>query len=88
MISELEIPTHNQGNMLDLSFATNSLVAAGVKFSIPREFDVTSDYKPLLISFPVERQNAYPVPKPRLATIDEKISETLLGTQLIDLAPL
>ncbi|EED12096.1 hypothetical protein TSTA_001670, partial [Talaromyces stipitatus ATCC 10500] len=44
LISDIDYPTHERGNVLDLSFASSPLALAGAKASIASHLDATSDY--------------------------------------------
>lgn len=48
LTSEIDIPTHKQGNVLDLAFTSSSLMALGVETSVAIHLDITSDHYPLL----------------------------------------
>jgi hypothetical protein len=47
-ISEIDIPTHDKGNTLDLTFASGSLALAGARTKVASHLDATSDHRPLL----------------------------------------
>lgn len=44
LISEIDKPTHIRGNVLDLCFGSNQIVAAGTLATTQGELDVTSDH--------------------------------------------
>lgn len=48
LISEIDRPTHNCGNVLDLCFGSSQLVARGTIATVREDLDVTSDHLPLL----------------------------------------
>ncbi|EED15696.1 hypothetical protein TSTA_051320, partial [Talaromyces stipitatus ATCC 10500] len=48
LISDIDCPTHERGNMLDLSFASSPLALAGAKTSIASHLDAISDHQPLI----------------------------------------
>ncbi|KAI1003550.1 hypothetical protein K3495_g4658 [Podosphaera aphanis] len=52
LISELDTPTHNRGNVLDICFASNQLIARRTSATVQSDLDATSDYLPLLITVP------------------------------------
>ena len=49
LILEIDNPTYNKGNILDLILALNSLALSGASVVVVIYLDVTSDYLPLLI---------------------------------------
>jgi endonuclease/exonuclease/phosphatase (EEP) superfamily protein YafD len=51
-ISEIDVPTHNKGYVLDLAFASSSLALAGIYTKISTHLDATSDHRPLLTTMP------------------------------------
>jgi endonuclease/exonuclease/phosphatase (EEP) superfamily protein YafD len=51
-ISEIDIPTHDQGNTLDLTFASSTLALAGASTRVASHLDATSDHRPLLTILP------------------------------------
>lgn len=85
LISEIDVPTHNRGNVLDLCFATRGLVSKGIISAVQNDLDVTSDHLPILISIPSSSFHIPPIPKPRLGTIDEKVFSSLLAMQIHEL---
>ena len=88
LISEVDIPTHNRGNVLDLCFASHSLLAKGSIASTQPDLDITSDHLPLLITIPTDFQKTKVEPKLRFATIDESIFQSLLKSNIAALTPL
>ncbi|KAI0993546.1 hypothetical protein K3495_g14638, partial [Podosphaera aphanis] len=71
LISEADVPTHNRGNVLDLSFASNSLILAGAESAIIPELDVTSDHLPIGTIIPWDSRFQEPVTRLKLDTLDE-----------------
>jgi endonuclease/exonuclease/phosphatase (EEP) superfamily protein YafD len=51
-ISEIDTPTHDKGNTLDLTFASGSLAFAGACTRVAKHLDATSDHRPLLTVLP------------------------------------
>lgn len=88
VISEIDVPTHNRGNVLDLSFTTNQLLLDGTSSFVQKELDVTSDHLPILISIPCHGVNPSPIPKLRFSTINQEVFISLLRSQLIGITPL
>lgn len=64
LISEVNVPTHNRGNVLDLCFASQQLVSTGIIASVQTEFGVTSDHFPILITIPSFSKCLPPASKP------------------------
>lgn len=62
-ISEIDQPTHIRGNVLDLAFASDSLVAEGITAAVQRDLDVTSDHYPVLVSLPCQVEKDFPLPR-------------------------
>ena len=52
LILEIDNPTYNKGNVLDLTLALNSLALSGASVVVVTHLDVTSDHLPLLIIVP------------------------------------
>lgn len=48
LTSKVDTPTHIQGNVLDLAFASSTLLAQGIETSVAAHLDITSDHYPLL----------------------------------------
>lgn len=88
LISDVDVPTHNRGNVLDLCFASAQLVASGINSSVQRDLDMTSDHKPLLITITSHSYRLAAIPRPRFATIDENTFTSLLNLQLQGMLPL
>ncbi|KHJ30914.1 hypothetical protein EV44_g4178 [Erysiphe necator] len=53
-ISEIDAPTHNRVNMLDLCFSSHPLLVKGCTASVQQDLDVTSDHLPILALVPLE----------------------------------
>lgn len=85
LISEIDVPTHNRGNVLDLCFASYQLVADGITSSVQMQLGVTSDHLPILISVPGSPKRLPPARKPRVGTLDEKTFLELLKSQIQDI---
>jgi hypothetical protein len=51
-IFEIDIPTYNKNNMLNLTFASDSLALAKVKIKVASHLDAISNYHPLLTILP------------------------------------
>jgi endonuclease/exonuclease/phosphatase family metal-dependent hydrolase len=52
LISEIDNLTHNKGNILDLTFVSNSLVISKASAVVATYLDLASDHLPLLIIVP------------------------------------
>ncbi|KAI0991837.1 hypothetical protein K3495_g16350 [Podosphaera aphanis] len=87
LASQIDVPTHNRGNVLDLCFATDSLFAKEISASIQADLDVTSDHLPLLILLP-EVNRIPPPTRLRFSTMDQKTFLALLSMDLEGLSPL
>ncbi|KAI0995332.1 hypothetical protein K3495_g12850, partial [Podosphaera aphanis] len=82
LISEIDKPTHIRGNLLDLCFGSNQIVAAGTLATTQEELDVTSDHTPLLVTVACNSRNSTPMTKLRFGTIEKDKFMALLSTQL------
>jgi endonuclease/exonuclease/phosphatase family metal-dependent hydrolase len=51
-ISEIDTPTHDRGNTLDLAFVSGSLALAGACTKVAEHLDAISDHCPLLTILP------------------------------------
>ena len=78
-VSDIDIPTHCRGNVLDLAFASNPLLALGTSSSVQQDLDVTSDHFPVSINVPCRRQDPVPSNRLRFATIDQHSFFSLLS---------
>ncbi|KHJ31101.1 hypothetical protein EV44_g4310 [Erysiphe necator] len=85
-ISEIDTPTHNRGNVLDLCFSSNSLLAKGCTASVQQDLDVTSDHLPILALVPLEFPIRYTEPKLRIASLNEEVFKTLLTLNIAHIA--
>ena len=81
LISEIDKPTHNCGNVLDLCFGSSQLVARGTIATVQEDLDVTSDHLPLLANVYCGAREAAPITGLRFATIDKDIFLSLLRAQ-------
>ncbi|KAI0996688.1 hypothetical protein K3495_g11494 [Podosphaera aphanis] len=88
LISEIDKPTHNCGNVLDLCFGSSQLVARGTIATVQEDLDVTSDHLPLLANVYCGAREAAPITGLRFATIDKDIFLSLLRAQLEGILPL
>ncbi|KAI1000325.1 hypothetical protein K3495_g7870 [Podosphaera aphanis] len=82
LISEADVPTHNRGNVLDLSFASNSLILAGAESAITPELDVTSDHLPIGTIISWDSRFQEPVTRLKLDTLDENLFHSLLQEEM------
>ena len=88
LISEIDKPTHNCGNVLDLCFGSSQLVARGTIATVQEDLDVTSDHLPLLANVYCGAREAAPITGLRFATIDKDILLSLLRAQSEEILPL
>lgn len=86
LISEIDRPTHNRGNVLDLCFASSALLREGSTARIQHELDVTSDHLPLIITVPYYQKRVRQVPKLRFGTINETAFKSLLQMHLLSIS--
>ncbi|EED12711.1 hypothetical protein TSTA_052340, partial [Talaromyces stipitatus ATCC 10500] len=82
LISDIDCPTHERGNMLDLSFASSPLALAGAKASIASHLDVTSDHQPLITTVPWDQRYKETAQKLRFDTLDHTSFLSLLASNL------
>ncbi|KAI1000662.1 hypothetical protein K3495_g7528, partial [Podosphaera aphanis] len=88
LISEADVPTHNRGNVLDLTFVSNSLFLAGAESAIVPELDVTSDHSPIATIIPWDSRFHESVARLKLETLDEKLFLSLLQERLMSIPSL
>ncbi|EED13617.1 hypothetical protein TSTA_098740 [Talaromyces stipitatus ATCC 10500] len=86
LISDIDCPTHERGNMLDLSFASSPLALAGAKASIASHLDATSDHQPLITTVPWDQRYKETAQKLRFDTLDyisflSLLTSNLAGTE-------
>ncbi|EED14662.1 hypothetical protein TSTA_041400 [Talaromyces stipitatus ATCC 10500] len=82
LISNIDCPTHERGNVLDLSFASSPLALAGVKASIASYLDATSDHQPLITTVPWDQRYKETAQKLRFDTLDHTSFLSLLASNL------
>lgn len=82
LISEADVPTHNRGSVLDLSFASNSLILAGAESATIPELDVTSDHLLIGTIIPWDSRFQEPVTRLKLDTLDENLFYSLLQVEM------
>jgi hypothetical protein len=87
-ISEVDRPTYDKGNVLDLAFSSASLALEGAKTIVVPHLDVTSDHRPLLTCIPWDQRFVEPAGKLRLDTLDQPLFLDLLASNCNGLAPL
>lgn len=88
LISEIDRPTHNRGNVLDLCFGSSQLVAKGTIATVQENLDVTSDNLPLLTTVHCGARGNIPRKSLRFATVDKDTFILLLAPQLEGILPL
>ncbi|EED11826.1 hypothetical protein TSTA_110060 [Talaromyces stipitatus ATCC 10500] len=84
-ISDIDCPTHDRGNVLDLSFASSPLALAGAKASIASHLDATSDHRPLITTVPWDQRYLETAQKLRFDTLDHTCFLSLLTSNLADI---
>lgn len=86
-ISEIDRPTHNKTNVLDLSFTTGGLAAEGASTLIAPYLDVTSDHLPLVTSIPWDQRFQEPIQRLRPDSLDEPLFLSLLASNCNGVSP-
>ena len=86
-ISEVDRPTHDKGNVLDLAFSSATIALEGAKTVVVPHLDVTSDHRPLLTCIPWDQRFAEPARKLRFDTLDQPLFLSLLAANCSGLAP-
>jgi ribonuclease HI/exonuclease III len=87
LISEIDNPTHNKGNVLDLTLASNSLALSGASAVVATHLDATSDHLPLLITVPWDHIPIESTRKLRFDTLNQPLFLSLLETNLAQVTP-
>ncbi|KIM92470.1 hypothetical protein OIDMADRAFT_75519, partial [Oidiodendron maius Zn] len=82
LTSQPDCPTHNLGNVLDLTFISGPLALAGATSVVAYDLDVTSDHRPLLSTIPWDQRYYKPPCRLRFNTLDKPLFNTLLGGNL------
>ncbi|EED15786.1 hypothetical protein TSTA_009110, partial [Talaromyces stipitatus ATCC 10500] len=82
LISDIDCPTHERGNVLDLSFASSPLALAGAKSSIASHLDATSDHQPLITTVPWDQRYKETAQKLRFNILDHTCFLSLLASNL------
>lgn len=82
LLSEVDVPTHNLGNVLDLCFASSALMVGDATAAVQPDLDVSSDHQPILISLSYQMTRNSSSPKLRFSTIEQEKFLSLLKTQL------
>ncbi|KAI0998616.1 hypothetical protein K3495_g9581 [Podosphaera aphanis] len=72
----------DEGNVLDLSFPSNSLILAGAELAIIPELDVTSDHLPIGTIIPWDSRFQEPVTRLKIDTLDENLFHSLLQAEM------
>jgi hypothetical protein len=83
LTSEIDIPTHDKGNVLDLAFVSNSLKLLGASTKVAYNLDAT-DHRPFLTNLPWEQGPVETPPRLRFNTFDHTRFLTLLASNLAD----
>lgn len=88
LASDIDVPTHNRGNVLDLCFCSSLLLSEGISASVQHDHDVGSDHFPLCIKIPCQVRRKPPAARLRVATIHEETFFFLLAFHLASILPL
>ena len=86
-ISEVDRPTHDEGNVLDLAFSSATLALEGAKTVVVPHLDVASDHRPLLTCIPWNQRFVEPAGKLRFNTLDQPLFLALLASNCSRLGP-
>jgi hypothetical protein len=81
-ISEIDTPTHNKGNVLDLTFTSSFLALSGANTRVATDLDVTSDHCPLLTVLPWGQRHSEAPQKLKFSTLDLTRFHALLALNL------
>jgi ribonuclease HI len=82
LTSEIDIPTHDKGNVLDLAFVSSSPTLLGASTRVAHHLDATSDHRPLLTTLPWEQGPVETPQRLRFDTLDHTRFLTLLASNL------
>lgn len=83
--SEIGLPTHNRGNVLDLAFISGPYSAST---RLADHLSVTSDHTPLISTIYWDLARTTPTPRLRLDTLDPERFQELLTDNLRPVSPL
>lgn len=86
--SQVDKPTHQAGNVLDLAFASSALCYQGASTRVKRKLQISSDHLPLLTNIPWDNRARERLTRLRLATIEEETFTSLLKGNLERILPL
>ena len=84
-ISEIDSPTHDRGNTLDLAFASSSTALAGAHTTVAEHLDATSDHRPLLTILPWGQRHLATLKRPKFSTLDLPCFHSLLAVSINNL---
>ena len=82
LTSEVDIPTHDKGNILDLAFISSSPNLLGTSTKVVQHLDATSNYHPLLTLLPWGQQYIEAHQRLQFNTLDHDCFLTLLTSNL------
>jgi hypothetical protein len=82
-VSEIDTPTHDRGNVLDLTFTSSSLALSGLHTRFAADLDATSDHHPLLTIFPWSPRHHEAKQRLKFDTLDHARFLALLATNLV-----
>lgn len=85
LASEVDRSTHNQGNVLDLTFISSSLLLTGACSTLADHLDATSDHRPILTTIPWGRRHPDSLQRLRFNTLDQALFFSLLSSNLTSL---
>lgn len=80
--SQLDIPTHSKGNVLDLALASNLLLELGTEAIVSPHLDVTSDHLPIQTWIPWDQRHREPLQRFHMSTFQPELFNTLLESKL------
>lgn len=88
LASSIGVPTHDRGHVLDLAFASGSLLAMETRTTVAAHLDVTSDHRPLLTLVPWDPRHKEPSRNFQLKSFNPEVFIPLLTESLRVLQPL
>jgi hypothetical protein len=78
-ILEIDTPTHDRGNTLDLAFVSGPLALAGACTKVAEHLDATSDHHPLLTTLPWGQRHQEAPQRLKFSTLDLPRFHSLLA---------
>lgn len=88
LTSEIDIPIHDRGNVLDLAFISSSLNLLRASTKVVHHLDATSDHHPLLTNLSWEQGPVETTQRLRFNTLNHSRFLTLLASNLTNVQSL